>query len=90
MYGANTYVGMYICMELIHMYVHIYGANTYVCTYVWSLYICMYFIERSWSQSFDTSNFYNTSVVKIYKATSSLVRFESKNIFICLDETLAL
>jgi hypothetical protein len=31
---------------------------------------------------------YNASAVKIYNATCSLVRFENKNIFICLAEAL--
>jgi hypothetical protein len=31
---------------------------------------------------------YNASAVKIYSATSSLVHFESKNVFIRLEKTL--
>jgi hypothetical protein len=31
---------------------------------------------------------YNASAEKNYKATSSLVRFENKNIFFCIEETL--
>jgi hypothetical protein len=33
-------------------------------------------------------NFYNASVVKIYNATSSLVRVENKNIFFYIEKTL--
>jgi hypothetical protein len=35
-----------------------------------------------------TIAFYNASAVKIYNATSSLVRFESKNIFFLFVKTL--
>jgi hypothetical protein len=31
---------------------------------------------------------YNASAVKIYNATSSLVRFANKNIFLCIEKTL--
>jgi hypothetical protein len=33
---------------------------------------------------------YNASAVKIYNATSSLVRFENKNIFFCLEKRSSL
>jgi hypothetical protein len=35
-----------------------------------------------------TTSSYNASAVKIYNATSSLVRFKSENIFFCFEKTL--
>jgi hypothetical protein len=35
-----------------------------------------------------TTESYNASLVKIYNATSSLVRFENKNIYIFFEKTI--
>jgi hypothetical protein len=44
----------------------------------------LYLLERIKAGANPTTVSYNASVVKIYNATNSLVRFENKNIFIYL------